>query len=155
MISMNTQEKFMKEAIKQANKAERIKEVPVGAVIVKDGAIIARAYNKRESSKDATSHAEILAIKKACRKLNSWRLSGCDIYVTLEPCPMCSGAIINSRIENVYFGSYDYKSGSLGSVTNLCDVKEYNHHPNIYGGILADECSKMLSDFFKGLRQKS
>lgn len=144
---------YMKKAIAQAKKAYIIKEVPVGAVIVKDGKIIARGYNKRECTNDATSHAEMTAIRKACRKLNSWRLVGCDLYVTLEPCPMCSGAIINSRIENVYFGSYDYKSGSFGSVIDLTKVPEYNHHPNLFGGILQDECSQMLSDFFKKLRK--
>ena len=144
---------YMKKAIAEAKKASIIREVPVGAIIVKDGKIIARGYNKRESTNDATSHAEMTAIKKACKKLNSWRLVGCDLYVTLEPCPMCSGAIINSRIENVYFGSYDYKSGSFGSVTDLSKVPEYNHHPNVFGGILQEECLNMISDFFKKLRK--
>lgn len=145
---------YMKKAVEQAKKAQKTGEVPVGCVIVKDNKIISCGYNKRETKKDATAHAEIFAIQKACKKLDSWRLNGCDLYVTLEPCPMCSGAIINSRIENVYFGSYDYKSGSLYSVTNLSKIPEYNHHPNVFGGILEEECSSILSDFFKELRRK-
>ncbi|MGN0106756.1 MAG: tRNA adenosine(34) deaminase TadA [Hominilimicola sp.] len=147
-------EKFMREAIKQAQKAAAICETPIGAVIVQDGKIIARGYNKRETRKNALLHAEIIAIDKACRKLGGWRLPRCDMYVTLEPCPMCSGAIINSRIDNVYFGAYDKKSGCAGSAANLFEQGLFNHDVNVTGGIMEDECSRILSDFFKDLREK-
>lgn len=136
----------------QAKCAEKKTEVPVGAVIVKDGKIISRGYNQREFSPDATAHAEITAIKKACKKLNAWRLTGCTIYVTLEPCPMCMGAIINSRIDRVVFGAYDYKSGACGSVMDIASNKCLNHHPEIQGGVLQEQCSSMLTNFFKKLR---
>lgn len=147
-------EKFMKEALKQAQKAYDIGETPIGAVIVRDGKIIARGYNKRETKKNALLHAEIIAIDKACKRLGGWRLPGCDMYVTLEPCPMCSGAIINSRIENVYFGAYDKKSGCCGSNINLFEKGLFNHDVNIVGGIMEDECAAMLSSFFKELRKQ-
>lgn len=147
-------EEFMKKAINLAKKAEKQKEVPVGAVIVKDGKIIAKGYNKREKGKCATAHAEMIAIKKACRKLKAWRLGGCDIYVTMEPCPMCCGALINARIENINFGAYDSKAGSCGSVVNLCDVKEFNHHPKVCGGVMEKECSELLTNFFVNLRKR-
>ena len=144
--------KFMKSAIKEAEKAEKIGETPVGAVIVRDGKIIARGYNKRETRKNALMHAEIIAIDKACKKLGGWRLPGCDIYVTLEPCPMCTGAIIQARIENVYFGAYDKKSGCLGSV---CDLSEALPHKIEYeGGILKENCEEILKRFFKNLRKR-
>lgn len=144
--------KFMKEAIHQAKKAEAIDETPIGAVIVKDGKIIARGYNKRETKKNALMHAEIIAIDKACKKLGGWRLSGCDIYVTLEPCPMCTGAIIQARIENVYFGAYDQKSGCLGS---CCDLSGTLPHKISYrGGILKEDCEEILKNFFKKLRKR-
>lgn len=147
-------EKWMKEAIKQAKKAAQKDEVPIGCVIVKDDQIIARAYNKREMKQSSTAHAEILAIEKACKKLGSWRLEDCDLYVTLEPCPMCSGAIIQSRIRNVIFGAYDPKGGCMGSNMNINDVRGFNHYPDIEGGILQDECSRLLKEFFKAKRKK-
>lgn len=147
-------EKWMKEAIKQAKKAAHKDEVPIGCVIVKDDQIIARAYNKREMKQCSTAHAEILAIEKACKKLGSWRLEDCDLYVTLEPCPMCSGAIIQSRIRNVIFGAYDPKGGCMGSNMNINDVRGFNHYPDIEGGILQDECSRLLKEFFKAKRKK-
>lgn len=147
-------EKWMKEAIKQAKKAAQKDEVPIGCVIVKDDQIIAQAYNKREMKQCSTAHAEILAIEKACKKLGSWRLEDCDLYVTLEPCPMCSGAIIQSRIRNVIFGAYDPKGGCMGSNMNINDVRGFNHYPDIEGGILQDECSRLLKEFFKAKRKK-
>lgn len=147
-------EKWMKEAIKQAKKAAQKDEVPIGCVIVKDDQIIARAYNKRKMKQCSTAHAEILAIEKACKKLGSWRLEDCDLYVTLEPCPMCSGAIIQSRIRNVIFGAYDPKGGCMGSNMNINDVRGFNHYPDIEGGILQDECSRLLKEFFKAKRKK-
>lgn len=147
-------EKYMKAAIKQALVAKSKDEVPIGCVIVKDDQIIARGYNKRETLNQSIAHAEIIAIQKACRKLDSWRLEGCDLYVTLEPCPMCAGAIIQSRIEHVYYGAYDFKGGSVETCTHLFDVKEYNHHPSYEGGILREECAQLLKDFFKEKRNK-
>lgn len=147
-------EKWMKEAIKQAKKAAQKDEVPIGCVIVKDDQIVVRAYNKREMKQCSTAHAEILAIEKACKKLGSWRLEDCDLYVTLEPCPMCSGAIIQSRIRNVIFGAYDPKGGCMGSNMNINDVRGFNHYPDIEGGILQDECSRLLKEFFKAKRKK-
>lgn len=147
-------EKFMREAIKQAKKAAAIGEAPIGAVIVRDGAVIARGYNKRETKKNALLHAEIIAIDKACKKLGGWRLPGCEMYVTLEPCPMCSGAIINSRIEKVYFGAFDKKAGCCGSAADLFAEGMFNHRPEIYGGIMEKECSELLTKFFKDLRLK-
>lgn len=144
--------KFMKEAIGQAKKAKAIGETPVGAVIVHEGKIIARAYNRRETKKNALMHAEILAINKACKKLGGWRLPHCELYVTLEPCPMCSGAIINARIDKVFFGAYDKKSGCAESVINLFEKGLFNHNVEVVGGVLQDECSKLLSSFFKELR---
>ncbi|HIT85579.1 MAG TPA: nucleoside deaminase [Candidatus Ornithomonoglobus intestinigallinarum] len=145
-------EKFMKEAIRQAKKAEKIAETPVGAVIVKDGAVIARGYNKRETKQNALCHAEISAINKACKKTGSWRLTGCELYVTLEPCPMCSGAIINSRIDKVFFGAYDKKAGCCGSAADLFQKGMFNHLPEIHGGILESECAGLLTGFFRRLR---
>ena len=143
--------KFMQRAIELAKIAANNNEVPVGAVIVKNGQIIAEGINMRESKQNALSHAEIEAIKNACKKLNSWRLDDCEMYVTLEPCPMCTGAIINSRIKTLVFGAYDKRAGSIDSVINLCDYP-YNHKPEIYGGICEDECLEILQDFFKKLR---
>ncbi len=145
-------EKFMKEALKQAQKAYDKLEVPVGAVIVKDGKIIARAYNQKEEKQDTTNHAEIMAIKKASQKLGSWRLIDCDMYVTLEPCSMCAGALIQSRIRKVYIGALDEKTGACGSVLNLLNDYKFNHNVEVETGILKDECEKMLKDFFKDLR---
>lgn len=145
-------ERFMKEALKEAEKAEKKGETPVGAVIVRNGEIIARAHNLRETKKNCLCHAEISAINKASKKLGGWRLIGCDIYVTLEPCPMCAGAIINSRIERVFFGAYDKKAGSASSVVNLFSLP-YNHSPEIEGGIMEKECGSILTEFFKKLRE--
>ncbi len=142
----------MKEALRQAKKAFAIGETPIGAVIVKDGKIISRAYNKRETKKNALLHAEITAIDKACKKLGGWRLCGCDIYVTLEPCPMCAGAIVQARIDNVYFGAYDEKAGSFGSV---CDISRLlPHNVNAVGGIMEDETKTVLKQFFEKLRKR-
>lgn len=143
--------KFMRAAIGRAKTAAKHGETPVGAVIVKDGKIIAGGRNRREFGKNALSHAEISAINSACKKLGGWRLCGCDIYVTLEPCPMCAGAIINSRIENVFFGAYDFKAGSFGSLVNLAELP-YNHKPNIVGGVCEKQCAGLLTDFFAKLR---
>lgn len=148
------EQKFMKEAIKRAKKAASIDETPVGAVIVYEGKIIASGYNKREIKKNALMHAEIVAIDRACKKIGAWRLSQCEMYVTLEPCPMCSGAIINSRIKKLYFGAYDKKAGCCGSVTNLFEAGMFNHDVEVQGGIMQEECSKILSEFFKELRVK-
>lgn len=142
---------FMSRALLLAKKAYEAGEVPVGAVIVKDGEIIAEGYNMREQKQNALSHAEIECINKACDVLKSWRLDGCELYVTLEPCPMCTGAIINSRIKTVVFGAYDLKAGSMDSVINLCDYP-YNHKPEIYGGIMEEECKEILENFFQNLR---
>ncbi len=144
---------FMQKALRYAERAARKGEVPVGAVIVKDGQIIAHGYNRRESGRNSLLHAEIIAINRACKKLDGWRLSGCDLYVTLEPCPMCAGAIINSRIENVYFGAPDQKTGSMGSVMNMTDFP-YNFKPYVHAGMMGEECAAILKDFFKKLREK-
>lgn len=143
----------MDHALTLAFEAAEKGEVPVGAVIVKNGEIIAEGRNRREEKKNALSHAEIEAINTACKKLKSWRLDGCELYVTLEPCPMCTGAIINARIKTVIFGAYDSKAGSMDSVINLCDYP-YNHKPEIYGGICEDECIAVMQRFFKGLRKE-
>jgi len=148
------EEKFMKEALKEARKAYNKEEVPVGAVIVKDGEIIARAHNLKESKKDTTNHAEILVIQKASKKLGAWRLEDCDMYVTLEPCSMCAGALIQSRIKKVYIGTMDYKTGACGSILNLFEDFTFNHKVEFETGVLKQECEKILQDFFKQLRVK-
>ena len=145
-------EKYMKEALKEAKKAYNKLEIPVGAVIVKDGKIIARAHNEKEKKHDTTKHAEILAIQKASKKLEAWRLSDCEMYVTLEPCPMCAGAIIQARIKKVYIGANDEKTGACGSVLNLFEDYKFNHKVDLEKGILNKECQKILKDFFKELR---
>lgn len=142
----------MRAAIELAKESEKQGEVPVGAVVVKNGTIVGTGKNRRETGKNALYHAEMEAINNACKSLGGWRLWNCDLYVTLEPCPMCAGAIINSRIRRVYFGAYDNKAGSFGSVANF-NMLPYNHKPEIYGGIMEDECSQMLTDFFKTLRE--
>lgn len=147
------QEKFMKEALKEAKKAYDKLEVPVGAVIVKDGEIIARAHNLKETRFDTTNHAEIIAIQKASKKLKSWRLLDCEMYVTLEPCSMCAGAIINSRIKKVYIGANDEKTGAVGSVLNLFEDYKFNHNVEFEKGILKEDCENVLKDFFKNLRK--
>ena len=151
---MDIHEKFMKEALKEALKAYNKEEVPIGAVIVKDGKIIARAHNTKETTFNPCAHAEILALQKAGKKLGAWRLTGCTMYVTLEPCPMCAGAIINSRIDEIYIGAMDEKTGALGSVLNLVEDYKFNHKVKINCGLLEEECTKMLKDFFKELRNK-
>ena len=151
---MDLNEKYMRAAMKEAHKAELKDEVPIGAVIVCDGKIIARAHNTRQTKQISTHHAEILCIEKACRKLNSWRLEGCELYVTLEPCPMCAGAIQQSRIRKVVFGAYDPKGGFFGSNFNINEVKGLNHYPEVEGGILKEETAQLLKDFFKKKRER-
>jgi len=146
-------EKFMRCAIKEAKKAYEKLEVPVGAIIVKDGKIISKAHNQKETKFDTTKHAEILAIQKASKKLKSWRLNDCEMYVTLEPCPMCAGAIINSRIKTVYIGAEDEKTGAVGSVLNLFTDYKFNHNVHFEKGLLKEECKKILQDFFIDLRK--
>ena len=143
----------MKEALKEAKKAYKKLEIPVGAVIVKDGEIIARAHNVKEEKNDATKHAEILAIQKASKKLETWRLNDCEMYVTLEPCSMCAGAMIQARLKKVYIGTMDEKTGACGSVLNLPKDYKFNHIVEIEYGILQPECEKILKDFFKKLRK--
>ena len=151
---MLKKEKFMKEAIKQAKKAYDKEEIPVGAVIVKDGKIIARGYNKKEEKKDTTQHAEIIAIQKASRKIGAWRLQDCEMYVTLEPCAMCTGALIQARLKRVYIGTMDPKTGACGSVLNLLKDYKFNHKVEVETNIMQKECEKILKDFFKYLRSK-
>lgn len=146
-----THEQFMSYALEMAKEAYDDGEVPVGAVIVKNGEIIAKGRNRREKEKNALLHAEIDAINNACKALNGWRLWECEIYVTLEPCPMCAGAIINAHIPNVYFGAYDFKNGSCKTVVNLFELP-YGFKPQCTGGILEKECSEILKSFFKKLR---
>ena len=148
------QEKFMMAAIKEAQKAERIQEVPVGAVIVYEGKVVARAHNKRNTQSDGTAHAEILAIKKAGKKLGRWNLTDCEMYVTLEPCAMCAGAAVNSRIKRIYFGAYDKRYGCCGSIMDITN-SELNHRVEIVGGIMEEQCRVMLSSFFKKLRERA
>lgn len=148
-----TETEIMLRAIELAKKAAELDEVPVGAVVVKDGEIVGEGFNRRETGKNALAHAELEAIDNACKRLGGWRLHQCEIYVTLEPCPMCTGAIINSRIKKVVFGASDYKAGSMGSVINLCDLP-YNHKPEIQGGFMQDECSTLLTEFFAKLRER-
>ncbi len=147
------QERFMKEALKEAQKAYNKEEVPVGAVIVKNDKIIARGHNSKEEKNNTIKHAEIIAIEKASRKLSNWRLENCEMYVTLEPCPMCAGAIINSRIKKVYIGALDEKTGACGSVLNLFNYP-FNHRVELKTGILELECKDLLQNFFKELRKK-
>lgn len=144
---------FMIRAIELARISALEGEVPVGAVVVKDNEIVGEGRNRREFGKNALYHAELEAIDNACKKLGGWRLWQCDLYVTLEPCPMCAGAIINARIKNVYYGARDLKAGSFGSIVNFNDIP-YNHKPEIIDGIMAEECSAMLTDFFKKLRKQ-
>lgn len=143
---------YMEQAIIEALKASEIGEVPVGAVMVYKGEIISRAHNLREKNNNALAHAEIIVINEACKKLRSWHLDDCELYVTLEPCPMCAGAIINSRICAVYFGAYDLKGGACGSVIDLLKKASFNHSPTVYGGIMEDTCENVLKDFFKKMR---
>lgn len=153
MSEIKNDEYFMREAIKEAEIAASIGEVPIGAVVVRNGEIIARAHNERETGKDATRHAEIIAIERACAALHGWRLIGCDLYVTLEPCPMCAGATVNARIVRVIYGASDLRAGAFGSIFNLNDYP-VNHKPEIVRGVLADECLAPIQAFFKERRKK-
>ncbi len=154
MIGRNPNaEVYMLEALHQARRAADRGEVPVGAVVVRDGIIIARAYNTRETGKNALYHAELKAIDRACKKLGGWRLPRCELYVTLEPCPMCAGAVINSRVEAVYFGACDKKAGAFGTCFDMISIG-LNHSPPVFAGILENECSSLLSDFFSELRRR-
>lgn len=150
---MEQKEYYMKQALKEAEKAYKKLEVPVGAIIVKDGKIIAKAHNQKETKTDTTKHAEILAIQKASRKLGSWRLIDCEMYVTLEPCSMCAGAIINARMKKVYIGAKDEKTGAVGSVLNLFEDYTFNHKVEVETGIMKEECQETLTKFFKELRE--
>ena len=149
---MLTSEQYMREALKQAKKAYEKEEIPVGAIIVKNHKIIARAYNQKEYKLDTTKHAEILAIQKASQKLHSWRLKDCEMYVTLEPCSMCAGALIQSRIKKIYIGTMDSKTGACGSILNLLNDYPFNHQVEVETGILQQECENILKQFFKELR---
>ena len=153
MSELKNDEYFMREAIKEAEIAASIGEVPIGAVVVRNGEIIARAHNERETGKDATRHAEIIAIERACAALHGWRLIGCDLYVTLEPCPMCAGATVNARIVRVIYGASDLRAGAFGSIFNLNDYP-VNHKPEIVRGVLAEECLAPIQAFFKERRKK-
>lgn len=152
-LTREQKENFMKEAIKEAKHAEEIGEVPIGAVVVFDGQIIGRGYNRREIDQQATAHAEMMAIQEANMKLGNWRLENCQLFVTLEPCPMCSGAIILSRIEEVYYGPSDPKGGAAGTLFNLLEDKRFNHQSYVEKGVLEKESSELLKSFFKKLRE--
>ena len=154
MKKLTDDERFMKEAIRQARKAYAIGEVPIGCVIVYEGRVIARGYNRRTIDKNTLAHAELLAIRKASRKLDDWRLEGCTMYVTLEPCQMCFGAIIQARIPKVVVGCMNPKAGCAGSILNLLDVPQFNHQAELVTGVLEEECSQMMKNFFKELREK-
>ena len=151
---MTTDEKYMREAIKQARKAAKIEEVPIGCVIVYDSKIIARGYNRRNTDKSTLAHAEIIAIRKAAKIIGDWRLEDCTMYITLEPCPMCAGAIVQARIPRVVVGAMNPKAGCAGSVINLLQMDGFNHKAELTSGILVDECRTMLQDFFKEMRKK-
>lgn len=151
--NLSADEKYMYEAVKQARRAARLSEVPIGCVIVYEDKIIARAYNRRNTDKSTLAHAEILAIKKAAKYIGDWRLEDCTMYVTLEPCPMCAGAIVQARIPKVVMGTMNAKAGCAGSVVNLLQMDGFNHRVEITKGVLADECKKMMQDFFKEVRE--
>ena len=150
---MHTPEFFMRQAVLLAQKAASLDEVPVGAVIVQNDKVIARAYNTKNKKKDALLHAEISALRKAQKKLGDWHLNDCDLFVTLEPCPMCAGACINTRLRTIYFGAYDEKAGCCGTLYNLPQDTRFNHRPNVVGGVLEQECSTLLTQFFKNKRK--
>ena len=152
---LTDQERYMKEAIRQAKKARALEEVPIGCVIVCNGQIIARGYNRRNTDKNTLSHAELNAIKKASKKLGDWRLEGCTMYVTLEPCQMCAGALMQSRIDRVVIGSMNPKAGCAGSVLNLLAIKQFNHQAELTTGVLEEECSALMTGFFRELREKN
>lgn len=151
---MNQEERFMREALRQAKKAYALEEVPIGCVIEYEGKIIARGYNRRNTDKNTLAHAELLAIKKASRKLGDWRLEGCTMYITLEPCQMCAGAIVQARVSRVVVGSMNPKAGCAGSILNLLQMPQFNHQVELTTGVLGEECSAMLSGFFRELREK-
>ncbi|MCM3028855.1 tRNA adenosine(34) deaminase TadA [Bacillus safensis] len=151
---MTKDEQFMQEAISEALKAEQIGEVPIGAIIVVDDQIVSRAHNLRESEQRSIAHAELLAIDEACKAAGSWRLEDAVLYVTLEPCPMCAGAIVLSRVKKVVFGAYDPKGGCAGTLMNLLDDERFNHQSEVIGGVLENECGELLSQFFRNLRQR-
>ncbi len=148
------QEKYMKAALKEANKAYLIDEVPIGCVIVQNDKIIARGYNRRNTDKNTLAHAELTAIRKACKKTGDWRLEDCTMYITLEPCQMCAGAIVQSRMKKVVIGAMNPKAGCAGSIINLLQMDRFNHQTEVVNGVLEEECSSMLSSFFLNLRQK-
>lgn len=152
---LTTDEKFMKEALKQARKAYRLEEAPIGCVIVYEGRIIARGYNRRNTDKTTLGHAELTAIRRASKIIGDWRLEDCTIYITLEPCQMCAGAIVQARIPRVVIGAMNKKAGCAGSVLNLLEVPEFNHQCEVERGVLAEECSRLMSEFFAALRKKS
>ena len=154
MRNINVDEKYMKEAIRQAKKAYAIGEVPIGSVIVYEDKIIGRGYNRRTTDKNTLAHAELIAIRKASKKMGDWRLEGCTMYVTLEPCQMCSGAIVQARIPRVVVGCMNPKAGCAGSILNLLDRKEFNHQAELTVGVLAEECSEMMKQFFRELRER-
>jgi tRNA(adenine34) deaminase len=147
-------ETFMREALLEAKKAEEIGEVPIGAVVVRNGEVIGRGHNLRETTHDPTAHAEIIAIRQASEAVGGWRLNDCDLYVTLEPCPMCAGAIIQARIANVIYGTVDPKAGCAGTLMNLLDDERFNHQTAVITGVLQGECAALLSGFFRKLREK-
>ncbi len=151
---INQDEKYMREAIRQAKKAYALGEVPIGCVIVYEGKIIGRGYNRRTIDKNALAHAEIAAIKKACKKMGDWRLEECTMYVTLEPCQMCSGAIVQSRMKKVVIGCMNPKAGCAGSILNLLQIEEFNHQVELTVGVLEEDCSHMMKQFFQELREK-
>ena len=148
-----TDERFMREAIRQARKAGALMEVPIGCVIVYEGKIIARGYNRRNTDKNTISHAEMNVIRKASKKLGDWRLEGCTMYITLEPCQMCAGAIVQARVSRVVIGSMNPKAGCAGSILNLLEMEQFNHQVEVTRGVLQEECSQLLSGFFKELRE--
>lgn len=151
--TIRLREKFMRAAIREAKKAYALGEVPIGCVIVRNGKVIARGYNRRTVDSNTLAHAELIAIRKACRKTGDWRLEECELYVTLEPCPMCAGAIIQARIPTVYIGAMNPKAGCAGSVTDIFEIPGFNHHVDKITGICLEECSGLMKDFFKDLRE--
>ncbi|WP_321387645.1 tRNA adenosine(34) deaminase TadA [uncultured Enterococcus sp.] len=153
-LTLEEKERYMREAILLAEKAEAIEEVPIGAIVVLNGEIIGRGYNLREHTQQAASHAEMFAIEEACKRMGSWRLEGAQLFVTLEPCPMCSGALLLSRVDEIYYGAPDPKGGTAGTLMNLLDDERFNHTAYVESGVLGDICGQMLTNFFRGLREK-
>ena len=148
------QEKYMKLALKEAKKAYDLNEVPIGCVIVKDDKVVGKGYNKRNTDKNVLSHAELIAMKQACKKTGDWRLEGCTMYITLEPCQMCAGAMVQARLENAVIGSMNPKAGCAGSILNILQMEQFNHQVNVTTGVLEEECSQILTDFFAELREQ-